>query len=264
MTECTSRYECDNDAPQTWGQDNADFNFVYTYTGSYRDLLYAYAEPSPILVMYSDGWYDGQAATSQPARTLLRNLVWWALSTGSRGYIYGRQNLFAWDTGATHLSDNVFDATDFKVIMDTYTSMTGWHQLMPDSSSALVTSARGTLLPYETPGSNIWYTGLSGGAGGAVVNKYITASITPDGTLALIYIPDATVATSVNGSLMLPGYSAHWIDPVNGARLSRRSRARTRMRARTLSAARIGADPDHTPLCGVDRPLTGWDTDGRL
>jgi Putative collagen-binding domain of a collagenase len=44
----------------------------------------------------------------------------------------------------------------------------------------------------------------------------VAASITPSGSLAMLYLPNATTIT-INQSLMQSGYTATWVDPVSGA-----------------------------------------------
>ena len=51
-------------------------------------------------------------------------------------------------------------------------------------------------------------------------NSYVSASKTPNGSLAVIYMPNngTTSTITVNGSLMQAGYTAHWIDPFDGTK----------------------------------------------
>jgi hypothetical protein len=217
-TEGDSRFLFSANTVQNWGTANSEFNWVYSYCGSYPGVQYGYGESSPLPVMYCDGAYDLDQAIAQSGRDYFRNMCWWALTSGSRGYIYGRQNIYAFDTALTHLADNQFDNADLGAITGIFRGFTGWHQLVPDTASAFVTAGRGTALGFAPSGTGIQYTGLSGGFGGAVINTYRTASITPDGTLAMVYLPDATASVTVNTAMLALGWVAKWVDPLTGTR----------------------------------------------
>ncbi len=44
----------------------------------------------------------------------------------------------------------------------------------------------------------------------------MTGSVTDDGTLAAIYLPDATRTITIDPTRMGPGYTARWVDPTTG------------------------------------------------
>ncbi len=178
-------------------------------------------------VLLGDGWYDQTGTTTAPAaaRDFMRLLTWWSLSSGSRGYIYGDQSLISWNPN-TDLTTIPFATTDLGLIWNAYATLPGWHQLVPDTASTLVTSHRGTALPVFATNTSESYTGIPGGGNlGSARSYYVTASINPAGTLAVIYLPDATGtqnggAIAVNGSLMHAGYTAWWMDPATGVMTS--------------------------------------------
>ena len=90
-------------------------------------------------------------------------------------------------------------------IVTAWTSWAGWHTLVPDLASAFVTAGRGTHSTFTTSQYGQTFT-----------NNWVTASITPNGKLAVCYLPNATTITCATGSLGT-GWSAHWIDPVSCA-----------------------------------------------
>jgi len=207
--ESTSRFDCYNNSVFALGTAYANFNFCYSYNVGYDVLEYAYTEASPITVLHSDGYYDQGNGGDNTYRDFNRILQWWSLSSGSRGFLYGRESIYGWDTSAlANLTNNEFDNSDLNIIWNTFGALPGWHLLVPDTGSTLVTAGRGTHAPQiQSGGAGTQYTGG---------NTYVTASITPGGTLAVIYIPSNATIT-VNGALMVSGYTAHWIDPVSGA-----------------------------------------------
>ena len=213
-SESTSRFFIDSSTATPWGTSNAQFQWCYSYNTTYNAIEYAYTEASPLPVARMDGYYQNQAlpTLTEGARLYLRKATWWALSSGSRGFNMGRQDTFPWPVNIVSsglLASNTFDNSDLKTIWNIFSSLQGWHQLVPDTSSALVTAGRGTHQATLSHGGSD-----AGYAGG---NTYVTASKTANGMLAVIYIPNAAVAVTVNGALMVSGYGAKWVDPVNGA-----------------------------------------------
>jgi hypothetical protein len=77
-----------------------------------------------------------------------------------------------------------------------------WWKLVPDTSDMVVTRGRGTELKTDDPMD-------------VLDNDYVTAAKTPDGRLALIYIPTQRTI-SVNRAVLPPGCRAAWIDPASG------------------------------------------------
>lgn len=207
--ETTSRFAPATGAVEGWGTAHAQWNFCYTYNVTYDVVEYAMGEASPLPVLWGDGHYD-QGTTAD--RHLMRNLTWWAYTSGSRGAIYGSESIWNWDSGSLTAvtSPGVFSGTDLPTIRDTFASYTGWHELLPDTDSSFVTAGRGAHAAH-----------LASGGGGGEYNStspqdpYVTASVTPDGMLAMAYLPVATTIT-VNDTELAAGYTVAWVDPVTG------------------------------------------------
>lgn len=208
--ETGSRRDLENNSVQNTGVDNSDFNFIYSYNVIYRGIEYGWTETSPVPVIWGDGHFDQNSVGD---RKLMRDLVWWALSSGARGTIYGSEGTWAWpSTGAANLTSDTFPNTDQPRIWDIFAQLKGWHLLVPDTDNSLLTAGRGTKGDYVTS---------SGGGGGDYNNtdpqdNYVTAAVTPDGTLAVVYFPvDQTI--TVNQAELAAGYTARWVDPASGA-----------------------------------------------
>lgn len=208
--ETTSRKDIETGATLNTGTNNADFNFVYAYNITYGSVEAAWSEASPLPVIWGDGYFD-QNATAD--RKLMRDLVWWAQSSGARGNIYGNETTWAWQTGAlASLTSNVFPNTDQPRIWDIFASLRGWWRLVPDTDSSLVTAGRGTRGDYST---------TSGGTGGGYntgdsQDGFVSAAVTADGTLAVVYFPISRTVT-VTPTELAAGYTVRWVDPVSGA-----------------------------------------------
>ena len=230
MSEGSSRYSIDGATTYAWGVANASFDWIYSYDVAYTAIENAYTEAAnhsvpSLCVCKMDGWYDNQyngGTLTESVELFARKWIWWTLSSGSRGAMYGQNELYQWSANA--LSSGLAGPTPGSQYMqpaalngawNIFASFTGWHQLVPDTSSALVTAGRGTR-------SNGAFGTGAGTAGPTSMylggNTYVTASITASGSLAVIYNPAANTQTiTVNGSLMVSGYTATWVDPASGA-----------------------------------------------
>lgn len=207
--ETTSRKDLESGTTAQTGTDNARFNFVYTYNVTYLGIEAAMSEASPIPVVWGDGHFDQGSGD----RKTIRDLLWWALSSGARGNIYGDETTWAWTGSAlANMTANVFTTADQPHIWDLFSSLRGWHKLAPDTDNSLLSSGRGSKGDYVTG---------SGGGGGEYNNvdtpdTYVTGSVTADGRLAVIYFP-ASKTLTITPTEMAAGYTARWVDPASGA-----------------------------------------------
>jgi uncharacterized protein DUF4038/collagenase-like protein with putative collagen-binding domain len=216
--ETTSRRDDSASASLAWGAANGQFNFCYSYNVTYFMIEKAYLESSPVTVIQGDGYfYQGSSSysTSPAYDRAARQDAWHALSSGARGIIIGDEAVWQWaSTAQASVANNWWQKNSAGKIRAAIEALPGWHLLVPDTSSALVTAGRGTHA-----------TGLTSGGGGgqyepAVTDSYVTASRTPDGgsgsSLALVYLSHATTIT-IDQTKMAAGYTASWMDPVTGA-----------------------------------------------
>lgn len=217
--EYTSRYATDTNTAASWGVTNSAFNFGYTYNAGYWVAEYAYGEVANegaanlLPVIWGDGYfYQGSGSSYYaPQDRAMRQETWWWLASGARGVLSEAENIWPWaSTSLAAITTDWFFVNSAANIYSTFTGLGEWHKLLPDLSSAFVTGGRGTRV-----------SGLASGGGGgsyenSTANSYVAASKTPDGRLALAYIPNHTTIT-INQSLLANGAAASWIDPVSGA-----------------------------------------------
>ena len=218
QAEYTSRYTLDTSSACGWGISYSQFNFVYTYNANYFGIEYAYGEvanegASALLpVIWGDGyWFQGESTYDSTQDRSWRQEIWWALAAGARGILAESNNVFAW--GSTALAAVTTDwgfVHSLPHITSYYAGLPQWWNLLPDLSSALVTAGRGTRVTSE----------VSGGSGAqyenSFANGWVAASKTPDGTLAVCYLPLHTTIT-VNTALLATGWAATWVDPISAA-----------------------------------------------
>jgi hypothetical protein len=208
--ESTSRRDLFDNSLLNTGTDLADFSFVYSYNVSYDGIDHAWSESSPIPAAWMDGYYDQNLGSS--SRKLLRDLAWWALSSGSRGTQYGSEGTWQWGSGAAAaLTAETFPSTDLGGIWDSFASLNGWHRLAPDTDNSFLTAGRGThAASFTSGGGGPEYNTLDPQDG------YVTAGVTADGTLAVVYFPVDTTVT-VDDTELVASYEVFWMDPVTGA-----------------------------------------------
>jgi len=218
--ECTSRYDTSSGTAEPFGTNHSDFNFCYSYNQEYWVVEYAYLEVANkgaanlLPTILGDGFFytgasgGGYDSTVDRAQ---RQMWWWALASGARGVVAEGENVYPWLSGAAAaVTGDWFFANNAPHIVSAFTGLSGWHLLIPDTGNALVTGGRGTRATGFT----------SGGGGGqyepAFTSAYVAASVTPDKSLAVLYLPKATTIT-VDQTKLLAGYGAKWMDPVTGA-----------------------------------------------
>jgi hypothetical protein len=207
--ESTSRKDISNNGTQNTGVSWSSWNFVYSYNVTYDGVEYAYDETSPIMAIWGDGHFD---QNSSGDRVVMRNDIWWAFSSGARGHIYGSEGTWNWQTGSlSNASTETVPSTDLAGYWSILTGLSNWWKLVPDTDSSFVTAGRGTHAAALT----------SGGGGGGYdsadpQDQYVTASVAPDGSLAVVYSPVAHTIT-VNPAEMSGTYTVRKVDPASGA-----------------------------------------------
>jgi Protein of unknown function (DUF4038)/Putative collagen-binding domain of a collagenase len=244
--ETTSRFDMSNNAALAWGTSNANFNFVYSYEVIYYGVEYAYLETNPITVLAGDGYfYDGVAADERA----FRQESWWALSSGARGKVHGSENIWNWPSSAeTDYSNSAtqpFYTTTAGAIRTAYEALPGWHLLIPDTSSQLVTAGRGTRATFSSAIYEPKYT-----------DNYVTASKTPDGRLAVIYMSHATTIT-IDETKMVGGYQAFWLDPATGTKTTTPTGPTYNSTAKGNNSA---GDPDWVLVLQANLGASGYPT----
>lgn len=221
LTNENSHVEFDNGtAVGTFGAASATYNWVYSYDAPYFGLERSYAEGGTfahIPPLYGDGIYYGDSGGGPSVETAMRTFVWWALASGSRGFpstsgpSFSDPDalwMFATSAALGRVSSDpngTWTTTNVGRIATYFGGLTDWHKLIPDTGNVFVTAGRGTRGTCDAPGS-----GFNVRTG----NTYVAASITPNGTLAVIYCR-AAMSITIDQTKMNTGYTATWVDPSN-------------------------------------------------
>ena len=207
--EASSRKDIFNGSTLAWGSGNAQYNWGYSYNVSYDVVEKMGLEANPIPYLWADGLFLASGTTGITDVNLVRRMVWWALSSGSKGFNVGDNDMWTWpSTAYGQIAAKSFYTSQVPAISTYFRSLPNWHLLIADTSSQLVTAGRGThASPITSGGSGTPYTSNS--------DAYVTASRTPDGTLAVIYMSHPSTIT-IDQTKMVAGYTATWVDPADG------------------------------------------------
>jgi Protein of unknown function (DUF4038)/Putative collagen-binding domain of a collagenase len=181
-----------------------DWNFVYTYYPTYKAVLDARRRTPAIPAVMGEANYEGennQEETPPTTDETLRRQVLWSLTSGAAGEFMGSDDWEFHDGWEERLSTPALtQITRLRALF----SELEWWRLVPDTNSELVTGGRGTELTGDEPMD-------------VLENDYATAARTPDGRLAVVYLPTERTIT-VDLSAMASGTRAAWVDPASGAR----------------------------------------------
>jgi hypothetical protein len=184
------------------GRKFAQWANVYSYAPTYRWCQRAWLKKTRPLV-WADGYYDENSGAGN--NLLYRQEVGWALTSGSRGSVYGAEAVWSWASGSLSAARHPGPAARQMVAAwKAVSRLHHWYRLVPDfGSGKILRGDRGTRISSDDP-----YT--------KPTNDYITGSITQDGSLALIYLPRGGTAHVTWGGMAKHDRTARWLDPTNG------------------------------------------------
>jgi hypothetical protein len=175
---------------------------AYTYYPTYAQVLHSYdrmtQQPMPVFLVEST--YDnenlviGHNATTQD----LRMEEYWTMLSGGTGLLYG--NHYTW-TFATGWQQNLDTPGAHQIAyLRSFFTTRQWQNLVPDQNHKVVTAGYGTFDgnpdPFDT-------------------SDYVTTAKTPDGKLAVSYLPKGATVT-VDLSQLTGTIDARWYDPSAG------------------------------------------------
>jgi len=181
----------------TW-RPHIELNAVYTYYPTYAELLrqYKVADHLPTFMVEANYEFEHNHYPVKGAETLRRQEYWTMLS-GATGQLYG--NRFSWqfiDGWKNHLDTT--GTAQLRYVTKLFAPRP-WYRLVPDQDHTLVTAGYGTF-------SN---------RGAVDKSDYVTAAGTPDGKLAIAYLPSGGTVT-VDMTKLAGRARARWYDPTTG------------------------------------------------
>ena len=181
-----------------------DLNASYTYDPTYVQVLNDYNRSNFLPTFLVEASYEFEQNAGAPLGTpqQLRRQEYWSLLSGATGQLYG--NHYTWQFICPQRDDTGNCVGGWKDQLNTpgqqqmaYVNSLfesrPWYDLVPDQTHTVVTDGLGT---YGTA-------------------DYVTAARTPDGTLAIAYVPSSRTIT-VDLSTFSGPVTARWYDPTAG------------------------------------------------
>jgi Protein of unknown function (DUF4038)/Putative collagen-binding domain of a collagenase len=174
----------------------AGLNAVYTYYPTYAEVLKAYRRPQHVPAFLIEASYEGEHSYDGPAT--LRRQEYWAMLSGAGGQFYG--NHYTWQFApGWQTRVNTVGSRQLTFVTNLFLHRR-WFDLVPDINHRLVVGGYGTF-----------------SAGGDVnASDYVTAARTPNGKLAMAYLPTGQPVEADLTRMAGRRVRAQWYDPTSG------------------------------------------------
>ena len=181
-----------------------DLNASYTYDPTYVQVLNDYDRSNFLPTFMVEASYEDEQNPGAPAGTplQLRRQEYWSLLSGATGQLYGNHSTWQLLCSQRDADGNCVGGWKDEMDSPGATQMANvvalfsprrWYDLVPDQNHTLVTS----------------------GYGSFGQDDYVTAAQTPDGKLAMAYVPSSRTIT-VDLSTFSGPVTARWYDPADG------------------------------------------------
>ncbi len=168
---------------------------AYTYYPTYAQVLKEYNRPDHIPVFMVEANYEFEHDYSGPET--LRRQEYWSLLSGASGQLYGNKYTWQFINGWKDHLDTT-GVTQLQYVTKLFADRP-WFNLVPDQRHMLVTAGFGSFSSSDDVNKN----------------DYVTAAKTPDGKLAIAYLPAGNTIT-VDLKRLKGKIKAQWYDPTTG------------------------------------------------
>lgn len=206
IASCQMIYQRSWTTQYAFWASKVNFQHVYSYSVQY-DAVYAAYQSAAIPALFMEGYYGGMNDGS--SSLTIRKQAAWAMTQGSPGHVYGTDDWLFNSGWQTRL--NSYHVADVAAVHAAVESLEWW-KLAP--SRTLITAGAGTLVNASGVGQ------AENPSKDPSNSDYATAGLAADGSLALIYMPNAARTITINTALIGPNATARWIDPSSGASVS--------------------------------------------
>jgi hypothetical protein len=170
-------------------------NSVYTYSPTYAEMWKQYFRTDHIPNLLIEANYEQENHYTGPQT--LRRQEYWALLAGAAGQFWGNKYTWQFISGwRQHVSTTGSRQLGYAASLF---SRLPWYELVPDRDHAVVTAGYGTFSDE----------------GDVNANDFAPAARTPDGKLAVVYMPTGRTITIDTSRLASPP-RARWFDPTTG------------------------------------------------
>jgi len=185
-------------------EDIVKLNLAYTYYATYAEVLHAYNQSANMPVFMGEANYECETNASEDGGSprILRMQEYWTMLSGATGQLYGNRYTWTFVPGWQRHLDTP-GVTELGYMKDLF-SARKWFDLVPDQAHTFVTNGYGKFISFGPPATMP--------EGRFASNDYVTAALTPDGSLGMAYLPQGgTITVAMTG--LQNGLIARWFDP---------------------------------------------------
>jgi len=179
-------------------------NLAYSYYPTYAEVLKGYNQSDKIPVFMGEANFESETNGDEDGGPphILRMQEYWTMLSGAAGQLYGDKYIWRFLPG---WKDNLNTIGIIQIgYMQKLFAARKWYELVPDQAHTFVTAGYGT---FRNTGQSATKPG-----GRFANNDYVTAAVTPDGTLGMAYLPQGGTIT-VDMSKLHNSVTARWFDP---------------------------------------------------
>jgi hypothetical protein len=182
-------------------------NLAYTYYATYAEVLHAYNQSPQIPVFMGEANFEyetngvAEGAEDGGRPHILRMQEYWSMLSGATGQLYGNRYHWRFLPEWKSFLDSP-GIVQFGYMKNLFAARK-WYDLVPDQTHTFVTAGYGTFM--SVPPKHEVAQKFAG-------NDYVTAALTPDGSLGMAYLPQGGTIT-VAMSKLQNGLTARWFDP---------------------------------------------------
>ncbi len=179
-------------------------NLAYTYYATYAEVLHGYDQSATTPVFMAEANFEGETNGDEDGGRpiILRMQEYWTMLSGAAGQLYGHKYIWRFLPGwQNHLDPP--GVVQFGYMQNLFAARK-WYDLVPDQDHTFVTAGYGRFASTGPPATATH--------GRFAENDYVTAALTPDGSLGMAYLPQGGTIT-VAMSKLQNGVTARWLDP---------------------------------------------------
>jgi Protein of unknown function (DUF4038)/Putative collagen-binding domain of a collagenase len=169
---------------------------AYTYAPTYAEVLKAYGRADHLPVFMIEASYEGEHDYVGPST--LRRQEYWTMLSGATGQFYGNRYTWQFIDGWPQHVDTI--GSRQLTFVTSLFARRRWFDLVPDSRHRLVVAGYGS---YSADGD-------------LNANDYVAAARTPDGRLAIAYLPTGRPVRVDMRTMAGRRVQAQWYDPTSG------------------------------------------------
>ncbi len=171
---------------------------VYTYRPTYAKELSEYkrANFKPTFLVEANYEFEHNGGTDGGSTQNLRRQEYWTALSGTTGQLYGSHYSWTFENGWQQNLDTI--GIQQLSWMEQLFAARPWYNLVPDFTHQVLTRGYGHFSKSDS----------------ITTDTYATAASTPDGTLAMAYLPSVRTVT-IDMSKFSGAVTAQWFDPTN-------------------------------------------------